>query len=237
MSCGRLPDVQRLIAGMRWAVALILLLTQWAAWAAEPPKGLVGIVQVPKLFGTPDPNGPPGSQQQGASGSVNAHERPTTESKAITELRNPESVEKLEYAYEESGAVVYQRKDGWYQIGLVPAGWRAWISAKDAGNFYSLEQLLTDALAYVTKHWDRTLRQSPELSAPAKPLVLVGGKRFAGDIRVVETKRIDDDLWLHVELLVPGPCSGDEAKAVAQGWIPAYARSHDLNAWFHSRGC
>jgi hypothetical protein len=138
-----------------------------------------------------------------------------------------------EYGYEEPGAVVLQQRPGWFKVRLT--GGAAWIPATDAGEFFTLERLLTDSLAYLTEAFDGRLSPSPGATRTAR----VSRAAEAGSsVRVRGFRRADERLWIQVEVLSDSPCtSAEEPKVVGEGWLPAHGKSGEPAVWFYSRGC
>lgn len=166
-------------------------------------------------------------------------------------INDPEDVDSEPHGYEESSAKVYVEVDGWYEIGLRGLSRSTgWVSPKDAGPFRNLETLFSDHTLFVTNVWDRRLLTAP-ISGSAQ---LVPGARdvpewikqaeLAGfgegpepnGVRVVESRRVGESLWLRIELREAN-CLDREPRVVAAGWIPAYSDTGTLNIWFASRGC
>src|SRR6266545_7588941 len=54
-----------------------------------------------------------------------------------------------EYRYEDPGAIVLARQDGWFQIRLATGS--AWIRSSPRDSFHPLEQLLLDGLTHLTE--------------------------------------------------------------------------------------
>jgi hypothetical protein len=57
-------------------------------------------------------------------------------------------------------------------------------------------------------------------------------------VRVVEFRRVDDRLWVRVEVLSHSICESTQEPAItARGWMRAHAPSGEPTIWFYSRGC
>src|SRR5262245_13785408 len=69
-----------------------------------------------------------------------------------------------EYGYEEPGAIVLARRDGWFLIRL--ANGSAWVRSSRDDNFHPLEQLLLEGSTYLTEAWDGRL--APSAAAPSR---------------------------------------------------------------------
>lgn len=195
-------------------------------------KHVIGIVEIPPLFGVLDPHGPPGSRLPFTPASVSVFEQPTSGSRVIKVINNPKDIATAEYGYEQSGALVYDIKDNWYLIGIggSTSSVSGWLRHTVTGNYHSLESLLKRSVAYLTPSWDSKLTQVPTGDTS-------GYTGKARDIKVIEKRMVNKEVWFHVELLHPGPCSGATTKVVAKGWIPAMTADGHMNVWFYSRGC
>jgi hypothetical protein len=155
-------------------------------------------------------------------------------------LAPPESLpqfETLEHAYEERAVAVYGIRGPWYLVGR-PGGGRSWLDARVTGRFFPLDELLVDRLNYLTTAWDRSVRATPGLNAPAQQLALPAGSGEEVPADVLESRRAGGTLWLRVSVLGKSPCDGGQAPPVlATGWIPAWGAGGKPAAWFFSRGC
>jgi hypothetical protein len=202
---------------------------------AEALTGLLGVLEIPKLISAPDPNAPPGSRLPVAPRPVRLYAGPDREARVVAVARRLEDLAVIEFAYEESGAAIFGRRDGWYLVGLARGG-RGWISPDDGGRFHSLPSLLSGHPAYLTGVWDGTVRRAPEASSKPNRVDL-SSVAFDRDINVVGTLPVGGRLWLEVELLPEGRCKGTDVKPIARGWLPAHDHRGRLNVWFYPRGC
>lgn len=236
---------------MRVSLFFILLFLVTASTAAAEDR-VIGLLTLPAVFGdapcdqfTPEviPLYPePGSQEDigvirvdrywtfpevgGCMGLlVNVH------------MEDAESASKLptrEYAYEAPAAVVLEKRDQWFRVRL-PEG-SAWLEASGEEEYYPLEELLVDRLTYVAHAPDSPLSDQP--GAPAAegrddPVVST-----RDEVRVLESREVDGELWTHIEVMSHSVCHGGERPTVvARGWMPAYAPSGEPAIWFYSRGC
>jgi hypothetical protein len=82
-----------------------------------------------------------------------------------------------------------------------------------------------------------------ELSkAPVGTVGARGGPRVTAgqSVRVIETRRLAERMWLHVEVMNHSPCNAAASgppEVVAEGWLPAHISSGEPAVWFASRGC
>jgi hypothetical protein len=256
------------MAPLRWGVGVCLLgVTALVAGVLGVPGAdqaeprLIGLVELPGLFGTPDPDGPPGALLPGESRPVPLHAEPEAVSVRLTTVSTADSIQWLEFDYEAPAAVAYGVAAGWVRVALREGDGRryGWVPPEHQGTLHRLGTLLEEGLAYMTSDWDGLLRETPSTTPTASRLEreepeqrddpagvdiveVVGG--VAGvedgvtDVNVVQVVEVDGVTWLQVELLGPGRCQAAEAPAVeATGWVPALADDSRPNAWFHSRGC
>jgi len=165
-----------------------------------------------------------------------ARAAPDPDGTPLATLASPADLETREYGYEKPGAVVYARSGRWLQVRLAPGGEPAWIGGDVALPFLPLETLLPNRLNYLTAGWDRQLRDAPGRDRPPRPVRAAPGRETPA--RVLDSRRQDGVLWLHVEVMDRSPCHGSGApEAIAEGWIPAHDERGQTTAWFHARGC
>lgn len=216
---------------------LAAIATAAGAAAGELPvtgmRRVIGIVEVPSLFGVPDPDGPPGARLPADRAPVSLHRQPDMGSPIIATAIVPDDITTAEYAYETSGALVYREQGGWYLIGVHgdSGAIEGWLRPTDADRFHALPELLQQGLSYLTSTWDGELWPEP---AGGRATPVPG---TATHIKVLDTRTIGDRIWLRVDVLRPGHCEGATPKTLARGWIPAHSQAGKMNAWFRSRGC
>ena len=139
----------------------------------------------------------------------------------------------MEYAYEEPGAVVLERRGKWFRVRLMVGS--AWLEASAQDEFHSLEQLFEDSLTYLTEAWSGQVAASP--GSAGRPAKL---PRLAADqpVRVRRASREKEGLWFLVDIMSQSACEGNGEPTVAdQGWVPAYGKADAPTIWFYSRGC
>jgi hypothetical protein len=208
-----------------------------AATQASPDHRVAGIVELPALFGTTDPNGPPGQRPPERAESVPVHAAPDSASEVLARIARADDIESREFTYEALGALSYGDRRSWHLVrARTDTGWAlGWLSPRYAGPFHPLDSLLLDGLTYLTEAWDGRLFPSAGAETESARLAPAPTNR---DIVVQQARRIQDALWLEVEVLAPGRCEGPGAPAVvARGWIRAHGRDGSPTAWFYSRGC
>ena len=223
---------------LRVIVGLVLAFTAFASALAEPNiQRVVGLVELPSILGTADPDGPPGMIPPAQIQPVPLHSHPTGKSPVVAMISSPDAVETKEFDYEARAAVVYEMADDWvlvrmmvdsssYELGWIHPNWR--------GPFHPVEDLFKSGLCYLTTDWDGFLYVDAGNSKVVSKTKPNGQTR---DIDILEMRKLRDRLWVVVELLGPGRCEGIEPEIVAKGWLPVHKRDGKLNVWFFSRGC
>jgi len=136
-----------------------------------------------------------------------------------------------EYGYEEPGAIVLARRDGWFLIRLATGS--AWVRSSRGDNFHPLEQLLLEGLPHLTEAWGGRLSSSA--GAPGR-LARVEARSSQPSVRIVRSQRIRGELWFDLEVIT-SPCEDPNVKALDRGWVPAHTMSGEPVIWFYSRGC
>lgn len=138
-----------------------------------------------------------------------------------------------EYAYEEPGAVVLERRGQWFRVRLNDGS--AWLEASAQDEFYAFERLVEDGLTYLTRAWNGQLAESPGAAARA---VKLADRAAEQAVRVRGSSRETGQLWFLVEILSHSGCTGDgEPAVVDRGWVPAHGEDGEPAIWFYSRGC
>lgn len=141
-----------------------------------------------------------------------------------------------EYGYERPGAMVLEQRPGWYRVALREGS--GWVASDKAGPYHPLEEMLVDSLSYLTSAWEGAMASAP--AAPALRWLHPAWRRHMGGeimVDVRETRWVNAELWLRLDVLWPAPCSGEDSAIIHSGWVPAYGESGSVNVWFNSRGC
>jgi hypothetical protein len=212
--------------------AAILLAAPIAA--AQPPNGggpgpVLGIVEIPEMFFI-DPQR--GGYAPRAALTLFTDPEPTSRVAAV--ISSPEAVDHAEYGYEEAGALVYGRQDGYFLIRT--ARGMAWLDPQKAGAFHGLEELLSDGLTYLTDRWDGFVSPSPGTLNRTRVARPPG--RDQEDVRVGGFRGVGGRLWVQVEVMSHSICESVEPPTVkARGWVPAHDEAGAPTVWFYSRGC
>jgi hypothetical protein len=143
-----------------------------------------------------------------------------------------------EYDYEAPAAIVLEQRGLWFRIRL-NGGAAAWTEVPLADRFLSLESLYEEfiGVTFIADGGRGQLSKAPvgTVSGRGGPPVTPGQP-----VRVIETRRLAERLWLHVEVFSHSICNAAASgppDVVAQGWIPAHLPSGEPAVWFASRGC
>jgi hypothetical protein len=142
-----------------------------------------------------------------------------------------------EFEYEAPAAIVLDRRGQAYKIRLSDnrSGW----VISSSNRFMSFESLLEEftGVTFLTDRFGGELRTAPGLSVSNK---IVSQAKAAQPARVIETRRVADRLWLHVEVFNHSLCDAaaqGPPESIARGWVPAHADDGEPTVWFASRGC
>lgn len=142
-----------------------------------------------------------------------------------------------EFEYEAPGAIVLDRRGEAYKIRL--SGNRSGWVISAASRFMSLESLLEEftGVTFFSDAFNGELRRAPGLTVANK---VISQAKPSQPARVIETRRIADRLWLHVEVFNHSLCDAaaqGPPEPIARGWVAAHADSGEPAVWFSSRGC
>ena len=218
-------------------LGLVLLFAVSELMIAEAVnQRVVGLVELPSVFGKLDPNGPPGLVQPADVQAVPIHSHPTSKSPVVAQISGLEPVETEEFDYEAPAAVVYEIANGWVLVHITDSSRNefGWVSPHVRGPFHPLVDLLKSGLCYLEEDWDGLLYESAMTLNDPKQIQVAGKRR---DIYVVRSEEHQGALWLEVELLGPGHCEREDPEVLAKGWVPAHKKDGKPNVWFYSRGC
>ncbi len=218
-------------------LSLILLLVASELVVAEAVNlRVVGLVELPSVFGKFDPNGPPGLVRPANVQAVPIYSHPSRNSSVVGKISGLESVETKEFDYEAPAAVVYEIVDGWVLIHITDPlkNEFGWVSPHERGPFHPLVDLLNSGLCYLEEDWDGVFYESTNTLKGIIRIRVDGERR---DINIVRSKEHQGALWLEVELLGPGRCKGENPEVLVKVWIPAHKKDGKPNIWFYSRGC
>lgn len=218
------------------ACSLLLTAGISAQQEEDARRYMIGLLEIPSVLGTFMSLN---SEQTPASRPIKIYSAPTTKSRLVAVVDDREKIIWTKLTSEEFGAVAYQKKNGWYLIGLEGSRARGWVSPSDAGKFIPVDRLLVDRMAYLNEHWDKRIWSLPSRASSTRRWRLKGeGNPPSYDVNITAAKRVKHILWLRIEILGPGRCRGlEEPKVIARGWVPAYTAKGDLVAWYYSGGC
>ena len=220
----------------RFSLGIVAIMLTSVVASAQAPRGggpgpVLGIVEIPLLFSS-DPA--KGDDQRGVIGIFS---RPDPNGRIVAEITSPQAIDEAEYAYEEAGALVYGRARGYCLIRTSRGV--GWVSPDQAGPFHSLETLVKNELAYLTRAWDGFVHDSPGSArrTPVNPQRSTQ-RTEARDVRVRQARSVSGTLWLDVEILSGNVCVSNAPPVVkARGWIRAHDAAGAPTVWFPSRGC
>lgn len=140
------------IVGMaRFSICVAgIVLTSFTVFAQPPngggPGAVLGIVEIPEMFFV-DPN-----TGQYAPRAALAVYTAASESRVLAHISSPAAIDDAEYGYEEAGALVYGRENGFFLIRTSRGV--GWLSPHNAGSFHPLEELIRRGLTDLTDAWD-----------------------------------------------------------------------------------
>lgn len=142
-----------------------------------------------------------------------------------------------EFEYEAPAVIVLDRRGEAYKIRL--SGNRVGWVRSPSNRFMSFESLLEEftGVTFFTDAFTGELRGAPGLAVANK---VISQAKPAQPARLIETRRIADRLWLHVEVFNHSLCDAaaqGPPESVARGWLPAHAPDGEPTVWFASRGC
>jgi hypothetical protein len=148
-----------------------------------------------------------------------------------------EDLPTLEYDYEAPAAIVLQERDDWFLVRLQEG--TAWLRASPGAEFFPLERLLVDRLTHITEVSEGRLWPEPGADEEAGPEQTGSAIVPPGsEVRVLEARWVEGELWLRVEVLSHSVCDGlDDPTVVETGWLPGHGAHGEPTVWFYSRGC
>jgi len=195
-------------------------------------RRVVGLVELPRVFGKFDPNGPPGLVQPANIQAVPIYSHPSSNSPVVEKISGLESVETKEFDYEAPAAVVYEIVDDWVLIHITHSlkNEFGWVSPLERSPFHPLEDLLDSGLCYLEEDWDGVLYESTNTLKRIQRIRVYGKRR---DINIVRSEEHQGSIWLEVELLGPGRCKGENPEVLVKGWVPAHKKDGKPNVWFY----
>jgi len=142
-----------------------------------------------------------------------------------------------EVDYEHSAAVVFIRKQDWYQVATRFG--KGWISGKDAGDFIAVEKIFYSRMSFLrAEEWNGVIYPTPSLSKKPIPINWKTHHKGDSDATFLEWKVVEGQPWIRVRLLAKAYC--EDITVLDRdivGWIPAYSQKGNLVMWYYSRGC
>ncbi|MBZ0267806.1 hypothetical protein K8I85_06590, partial [bacterium] len=154
----------------------------------------------------------------------------------IAVIRSYDDVESREFAYEQPGAVVLARVDGWSRVRL-PDGAAGWIAPEDAGTWFPYAELPVRRLNYLTGHWSGYVWPDAGAGLPVRSPRRHAPGREEYPAEVHESMLVGGMIWFRVDVLNGNPCDGGDVRPELSGWVPGYGADGEPTVWFWSRGC
>ena len=142
----------------------------------------------------------------------------------------------FEYSYESPAAIVTQRKANWFKINLGKD--EAWLKLPKE-RFLPINKLLSENLAYIRVSTDSLLeRAGNSKQFLDKNHAKQNNSTTEAPAKILATKRINNELWLHLEIPTINPCTDEVIqKTPKRGWLPFFDKDNIPTVWFYSRGC
>ncbi len=166
----------------------------------------------------------------------------------------------VEYEYEVRGTLVFGEKPTGELLLKKQDGNTVWQSMPKA-RVKTFEQIFADdKLTFLTQHWDAKIyydatktadySQRQAFRLPDRKMQKPTSSHPYGearDVKVLEKKTIEGELWLKVKLVQETGCTSKTGEPVfakhpitgkdVEGWVPLKNDKGELNFWFYSRGC
>ena len=195
---------------------------------------LIGLVEVPALWRSDGAD----AAAPSSAPAVVLRDAPRSSGAVVARVTSGDGLQSAEFDYEALAAVSYERRDSWHRVGLA-GGKTAWLSPDQAATFHPYETLVGEGLAYFTVDWDGTVRSNSEGGGPlaVPPDPERGDARQYRPVKVRESRRTGDVLWLRTEVMTGSFCGEAPPRVAVSGWVRAHAPSGAPTVWFHSRGC
>lgn len=153
---------------------------------------------------------------------VEALERPEALAPVVIRFRNDEPVLIGKFGSPPS-TFVFARRPGWFQV-------------RRRGDEFHRQSWRTEQTLWLrdSPAWEFTpVTNETERQDLAEQ---TWGPEY-GDLRVVRSQRVGDQLWVEVELLDHSACEAEDPTLLMRGWMPVHDRSGEPMIRFYSRGC
>jgi hypothetical protein len=134
-----------------------------------------------------------------------------------------------EDGYEERAFVAVERSGSSARIRLDTG--TGWIRLSKADELVGYEDLVEGRMAELTPAWDGRVFVRP--GGRLRTIV----RKQRSPVTVVQSKRMQGQLWFQVRVLAVSPCESHEPQVLAAGWIHAYSSSRRPAVRHFSRGC
>lgn len=215
-------------------------------WPSETYDKLIGLVEVPTLFGIyreadpwqvflPDPPVP-----------VPLHSAPGLDAAVVFTASEPQHLERAEHDYERESAKVFRATRDWYLVAFKSedVSGRGWLSTRYAGRFRDLLDLFENGSTFLDHRWDGKLYEEPRQSAPVHSVEASRRRTRAEEglhhtgsypAHVATVSYVEGEAWALV--IVGGYTACAESEPVlGAGWILVHGKDWE-NIWYYSRGC
>lgn len=103
-----------------------------------------------------------------------------------------------EYKYEASAAIVLETQNDWFK--LKTASGSAWIQGTKKGEYFSLEHLLKNKMAYIKSQSGIKVFREPSI---LNSIGLVSG---SDSVKIIKTVNIDNKYWTHIQIMDSSGC-------------------------------
>lgn len=139
----------------------------------------------------------------------------------------------MDYARDKPGAIVLARRGDRFKIALQQGA--AWAKPAPSAEFRSLETLVSEYPARLTRSWDGAVCAAPGDRASC------AGVDFGGappGVDVLGHRTVDGESWVEVRTPATGGCAPPATGTPrVRGWIRAHDRRGNPAVWFDTRGC
>ena len=214
-----------LIVGTCWSVGLAS-----AAWGAtlQNSRNMIGAVIVSELFADAVPVG----ADPDTSGPKTKKELPLyvapTKTAATVSLKN-ELLRSIVLVNQQA-AIVYQRKDNWFEAETSDTHKRVWLERKPT-EFRSTESILEMSVGReltTNQLWNGKWYKSPDAATAAGSQ----NQKLAFSVSVKKKKWVGNQLWLDVDMIQKKKDPSAKMTASMAGWIGLFS---DSGEWILDR--
>jgi len=135
-----------------------------------------------------------------------------------------------EYRYEAPAAIVLETQNDWFKLKTSTGS--AWIQKTKQGQYFPLENLIKNKMAYIESTSGIKVFREPSIYDS------IGLVSNSDSVNIIKTVNIDNKYWIHIQIMENSICESNESPEVLyEGWIQAHTDTGKLTTWFYSRGC